>query len=730
MDNSHCCAHDSEGDQTSIAASVAKPGQFTCPMHPEVVAEIAGDCPACGMALDPVSVDKVALQDDTELRHMRRLFWISLPFTVSVFILAMGDSIPGLNFRSSLGGQMFGWLQALLTTPVLFWCGGLFLLRGWRSIVGRAPNMWTLISIGTLAAYGFSLAILLFPDSFPTDVLNSAHGAPLYFEAAAVIISLVLLGQVLELRARGQTSLALLELLDLAPPIAILIDDDGSEREVALADVVVGQQLRVKPGGKIPVDGEVVQGSATIDESMLTGEPLAVERSPGDAVSSGTLIQSGSIVIRAVRVGEQTLLSRIIDLVAQAQRSRAPIQRLADIVAGWFVPIVVAAALAAYFIWMAVGPQPEMIYALVASVSVLIIACPCALGLATPMSVIVGIGRGARDGVLIRDAEVLETFQSVDVLVCDKTGTLTEGLGSLTAIETFGAIKEDELLRLAATVERASEHPLADAIVQAAIKRSLELAAVTDFLSIAGQGIQAKVEDQTIVIGNAALLGEHEIDVEIENARADHHRSSGATVVWVGIDGQLVGLLVVADLIKNSTPAALAALRKSGLRILMATGDNRKTAEAIGQELKIDEIHAELSPIAKHDLVKSLQDKGLVVALAGDGINDAPALAQADIGIAMGTGTDIAMETASVTLVKGDLRGIVKARNLSVKTMQNIRQNLFFAFFYNALGVPIAAGALYPLFGFLLSPMLAAAAMSLSSVSVIGNALRLRRIDI
>ena len=726
MENEKCCSHHADGESAPLNASVAGPGQFTCPMHPEVVADVAGDCPSCGMALDPVSIDRTSLEDDTELREMRALFWLSVPLTAVVFGVAMSGGIPSVNSDSVFGHQAFGWVQAGLTTPVLFWCGRLFLLRGWRSIVNRAPNMWTLISIGALSAYGFSLLTLLVPGMLPRGFFAASGNPPLYFEAAAVIISLVLLGQVLELRARQETSQALLGLLDLSPPIAVIIDADGSEHSVPVLDVAVGQNLRVRPGEKIPIDGIVAEGTTTIDESMLSGEPIPVERGLGDSVTGGTLNQTGSIIVRAGFVGRDTLLARIIEMVAAAQRSRAPIERLADLVAGWFVPIVVLAAIVTFIVWALVGPDPALSYALVAAVSVLIIACPCALGLATPMSVMVGIGRGARDGVLIRDAEVLETMTKVDVLVCDKTGTLTAGAPTLDDIETISAIEADELLSIAAALEHASEHPLASALSNAAQECGLQRATVTEFDSITGQGVRGKVDDRDVLVGSSKLMEAAKIEFGALLGRADRFYERGATVVWVAIDGELSGLISIVDAIKPTTAAALETLRDSGIKIVMATGDNAMTARAVARQLAIDEVHAELMPAQKHELVKTLQADGHIVAVAGDGINDGPALAQADVGIAMGTGTDIAIESARITLVKGDLRGISKAHALSVVTMRNIRQNLFFAFIYNAVGVPIAAGVLYPMFGFLLSPMFAAAAMSLSSVSVIANALRLR----
>jgi len=708
---------------------VALAGQYTCPMHPDVVTEAPADCPLCGMALEPMTVNRDALTDDTELRDMSRRFWTSLPLSAAVFVMAMGELIPGFAIRQWLGAGLHGWLQALLSVPVLFWCGSIVLGRGWASIKNRAPNMWTLIAIGTLAAFGFSLTVLIAPELFPA-AMQGAHGPPLYFEAAVVITSLVLLGQVLELRARGQTSLALLGLLDLAPADARVVHDDGREEAIALDAVVRGQSLRIRPGEKVPVDGEVIEGYSSIDESMLTGEPAPQEKQVGDAVAGGTVNQSGSLIIRADHVGSDTLLARIIGMVASAQRSRAPIQRLADVIAGWFVPIVIAAAVIAFALWMVFGPEPRLSYAMVAAISVLIIACPCALGLATPMSVMVGVGRGARDGVLIRDAEVLETFASVDTLVCDKTGTLTAGRPVLESVDSLGNISEDELLGLAASIEVASEHPLAGAFDEAARERSVVLQSVERFDAVSGQGVHGRVGGREIALGNEALLETCDIALADDRSRAEQLRAGGATVVWIAVDGGLAGLCAISDPIKPTTPSALAALRGSGIDVVMATGDNAATAAAVARDLGVERVHADLLPGDKLALVRELQSAGRIVAMAGDGINDAPALAQANVGIAMGTGTDIAMESAAVTLVSGDLGGVVKAFRLSRLTMRNIRQNLFFAFAYNTLGVPIAAGALYPWLGFLLSPMIAAAAMSLSSVSVIGNALRLRRVDI
>ena len=697
--------------------------QYTCPMHPEVVRDEPGDCPICGMALEPMSPGG---GEDPELAAMSRRFWTSLPLAGAVLVLAMGEMVPGLDFQAWLG-PAFGWLQLVLATPVVLWAGGGFFVRGWKSVLNLSPNMWTLIALGVGAAYGFSLFALLLPGALPAAFLGPHGEAPLYFEAAAVIIALVLLGQVLELRARGRTSRALESLLDLAPPTARRIGDDGTEEEGDLNALGAGDRLRVRPGEKIPVDGEVLEGRSTVDESMLTGEPIPQGKDVGDPVTGGTVNQEGGCVMRASGVGDDTLLARIVDMVAQAQRSRAPIQGLADKVAGVFVPAVVSVAVAAFGLWAWLGPAPSLAYAMVAAVSVLIIACPCALGLATPMSVMVGVGRGAGEGVLIRDAEALERLEKVDTLLVDTTGTLTEGRPKLTAVEPAEGLDADTLLRLVASLENASEHPLARAIVEGAAERGIAPAAAEDFESLTGKGVRGRVEGREVLIGNAYLMREHGIDDAPLTEAADERRGRGETVILAAVDGRPAGMVAIADPIKPTTAEAVAILHEAGLRIVMVTGDNERTARAVAAELGIDEVHAEALPETKHELVGRLQAEGRRVAMAGDGVNDAPALARADVGIAMGTGTDVAMESAGVTLVKGDLRGIAKARRLSETTMRNIRQNLFFAFVYNTAGVPVAAGILYPVFGLLLNPMIAAAAMSFSSVSVIGNALRLRR---
>lgn len=710
----------------AVVAKGSKNAKYTCPMHPEVEQIGPGDCPKCGMALEPMEVSLDDSEDD-ELQSMQWRFWVSLPLSLAVLVLAMGDMLPGVHFREWLGAGVFGWSQALLSLPVLVYCGGSFFVRGWRSVVNRSPNMWTLIALGTAAAWLFSFAALLFPSLLPAAFRESNGAVPLYFEAAAVIITLVLLGQVMELRARGQTSMALKALLSLAPPKALRLNEQGDEEEVSLDDLQQGDRLRVKPGEKLPVDGTVLEGRSTVDESMLTGEPIPQEKQVGDSVTGGTVNQTGSLIMEAGSVGSDTLLSRIVQMVSNAQRSRAPIQNLADKFAGWFVPAVVLCSILAFVVWAAFGPAPALSHGLVAAISVLIIACPCALGLATPMSVMVGVGRGAREGVLIRDAEALERMEKVDVLLCDKTGTLTEGRPVLQAVETVDGVDENDLLQWVAGLELASEHPLAQAIVNGAKERGITPAKVDDFESITGKGVRGTVAGKVLLLGNARLLKEQGIDVSALADAMKSRQERGETAMLVSVDGKASGIVSVADPIKASTAEAVKQLHDAGIRIVMLTGDNTRTAESVGKQLNIDEVHADALPEDKHAMVEKLQAEGLVVAMAGDGVNDAPALARADVGIAMGTGTDVAIESASITLVKGDLRGVAKAHTLSKATMKNIRQNLFFAFIYNGAGVPVAAGVLYPVFGLLLSPMLAALAMSLSSVSVISNALRLRK---
>ena len=701
--------------------------EYTCPMHPEIVQVGPGSCPKCGMALEPMTFSAKA-EPNHELIDFTRRMWIGALFAVPLFLMAMGDMLPFLSFHAWLGAG-FGWTQLVLAAPVVLWSGWPFFVRGWDSIVERSPNMFTLIALGTGAAFAYSTVAVLAPGIFP-DAFRMANGAvELYFEAAAVIVVLVLLGQVLELRARERTSGALRALLDLAPETARRITASGEE-DVSLDTVVAGDRLRVRPGEKVPVDGVVVEGRGAVDESMVTGEPIPVEKTAGDRLIGGTLNGTGSLVMEAERVGSETMLSRIVQLVAEAQRSRAPIQRLVDVVAAWFVPIVVLVALVAFVVWAIWGPAPSVAFALVAAVSVLIIACPCALGLATPMSIMVGTGRGAQAGVLVKNAEMLEAFEGVDVLVVDKTGTLTEGKPKVTTVETADGIDRSGFLRLAASLERGSEHPLAAAIVAAAQSENLDLSDATDFEAVTGKGVCGTVSGRAVALGNARLLADLGIDTGGWPARADALRGEGETVMLVAVDGTMAGIVGVSDPVKTSTPEALRALAEEGVRVVMLTGDNRTTAEAVARRVGIDEVEADVLPEDKAAVVRRYQEQGHKVAMAGDGVNDAPALAQADVGVAMGTGTDVAIESAGITLVKGDLMGIVRARHLSRATMRNIRQNLFFAFFYNALGVPVAAGVLFPVFGLLLSPMFAAAAMSLSSVSVISNALRLRRVDL
>ncbi|MBR1125995.1 heavy metal translocating P-type ATPase [Bradyrhizobium lablabi] len=695
---------------------------YTCPMHPEIRQVGPGTCPICGMALEP---EQVSLDDkpDPELLDMTRRFWIALALTLPVFVLEMGGH---LGFMHLLPLNWSNWISLVLATPVVLWAGAPFFERAWLSVKTRNLNMFTLIAMGTGVAWVYSVIGTLLPNLFP-PAFRDMHGAvAVYFEAAAVITVLVLLGQVLELRARAQTSGAIRALLGLAPKTARRITAAGDE-DVAIDTIAVGDLLRVRPGEKIPVDGVVTEGRSSVDESMVTGESMPVSKVEGAGVIGGTVNQSGGLVVRAAKVGRDTMLARIVDMVARAQRSRAPIQRLADQVAGWFVPAVIAAAVAAFAAWMIFGPEPRFTYALVAAVTVLIIACPCALGLATPMSIMVGVGRGAHSGILIRDAEALERMESIDTLVIDKTGTLTEGKPKVVKIIPADGFDESELLRLAASVERASEHPLALAIVNAAGERKLAVGDVSDFASPSGKGATGRIEGRTVALGNAMLMGEVGIDTKALDAAAETARQDGATAIFVAVEGRAAGVIAIADPVKPSAQSALAALRGEGLRIVMLTGDNATTARAVAKRLGIDEVEAGVLPERKSEVVQKLRGEGRRVAMVGDGINDAPALAAADIGVAMGGGTDVAIESAGVTLLTGDLIGLVRARRLSVATMRNIRQNLAFAFVYNAAGVPIAAGVLYPVFGILLSPMIGAAAMALSSVSVIGNALRLAR---
>ena len=703
-----------------------KDQKYTCPMHPEIVRDGPGSCPICGMALEPVTVS-LDQEENPELIDMTRRFWISVILTIPVFALGMSDLIPGQPVQRLVSMKVLQWVQLILATPVVLWAGWPFFVRAWESIVNRSLNMFTLIGLGVAVGYLFSVIAVLLPGVFPHSFRHADGNVPVYFEAAAVIVTLVLLGQVLELRARSQTGNAIRELLGLAPKTARRIAANGVEQDVPLDQVSVGDRLRVRPGERVPVDGVVLEGSSAVDESMITGEPIPVEKNAGDRVVGATVNATGSFVMRAERVGSETLLAQIVQMVAEAQRSRAPIQRLADVVSGYFVPAVVIIAVITFIVWSVWGPEPQMAHGLVNAVAVLIIACPCALGLATPMSIMVATGKAAQNGVLFRNAEAIEIMRKVDTLVVDKTGTLTEGKPKLQSIVTNGTIDEPTLLRLTSSLEKSSEHPLASAIVGGAQERGVTVAEATRFESLTGKGVKGEVDGHRIAVGNRALLDEFKVDSGELSAKAESLRAEGQTIMFVVVDEKPAGLIGVADPIKETTAAAVKGLHAEGIRIVMLTGDSRTTAEAVARNLGIDEVVAEVLPDQKVDAVKRLQQSGRIVAMAGDGINDAPALAQAHVGIAMGTGTDVAMKSADVTLVKGDLRGIVRARALSRATMSNIKQNLFFAFVYNSIGVPIAAGILYPFFGILLSPMIAAAAMSFSSVSVIGNALRLRR---
>ncbi|MFL5353894.1 heavy metal translocating P-type ATPase [Archangium sp.] len=703
--------------------------EWVCPMHPDIVRTEPGACPKCGMALEPRTVLPEE-QPDPELLSMTRRFWVGVVLSLPLLFLGMSEMIPGEPVQRAFEPRLLAWVQFALATPVVLWGGWPFFERGWASVRNRHLNMFTLIALGTGAAYLFSVFATVAPGLLPHAFMGHGGAAPVYYEAAASIITLVLLGQVLELRARRATSGALRALLSLAPAVARRLREDGREEDVSLEQVKVGDALRVRPGEKVPVDGVVVEGESAVDESMVTGESMPVEKGPGARVTGGTVNGTGGLVMKAERVGRDTLLSRIVQRVSEAQRSRAPIQKLADKAAAVFVPAVIAVSGVTFALWALLGPEPRLAYALVNAVAVLIIACPCALGLATPMSVVVGTGKGAGMGVLIRDAEALELLEKVDTLVVDKTGTLTEGKPKLVTVEAAEGVDEARLLHQAASLERASEHPLAAAVVAGAEARGAVPEAVRDFRSVTGKGVTGRVGDAEVALGNGALLESLGLDAGALRPRAEALRREGQTVMFVAVDGRVVGLLGVADPVKATTAEALAALHREGVRVVMLTGDSRTTAEAVARQLGLDEVVAEVLPEGKGDVVKRLQGEGRTVAMAGDGVNDAPALAQADVGIAMGTGTDIAMESASVTLVKGDLRGIARARRLSRGTLHNIRQNLFFAFVYNTLGVPIAAGVLYPFFGLLLSPMLAAAMMSLSSVSVISNALRLRTLDL
>ena len=730
-DNNHDC-HDSGGDPAAggdgkydVVPAGYSGTVYTCPMHPNVRDVRNSGCPICGMALEPEGI-VVGEEDTSELDDMTRRLWISAIFTIPLAIYAMGDLIPGRPLEGLLPAGWSQWAQFALALPVVLWGGWPFFVRGLRSIRTMNLNMFTLIALGVGVAFIFSLVATAMPGIFPAAFRNESGDVAVYYEAAAVITTLVLLGQVLELRARSATSGAIRALLELAPPTAVRMLADGEEEEVSIDDVNTGDHLRVRPGEKVPVDGEVIEGRSNVDESMISGEPIPVEKTIGEPVTGGTVNGTGSLIMSATRVGDDTTLSQIVRMVAEAQRSRAPIQKLADTVAGMFVPAVVLIALATFIVWSVFGPDPAMAFAIVNAVAVLIIACPCALGLATPMSIMVATGKGAQSGILIKNAEALETFEKVDTIVVDKTGTLTEGEPRLVTVEPVEALSETDFLSFAAAIERSSEHPLAQAIVKGAEERGATRLDASDFGSVTGEGAQGRVNGKIFAIGNAKMMRRVGALNAALQSRAETYRRDGQTVMFAALDGEPAGLIGVADPIKDTTPEAIKALHKAGMKVVMLTGDSKATAEAVARQIGIDEVHADVSPEDKNRIIRELQSAGAIVAMCGDGINDAPALAQADVGIAMGTGTDVAMESASVTLVKGDLRGVARARHLSQATMGNIRQNLFFAFVYNSLGVPVAAGILYPFFGLLLSPMIAAAAMSLSSVSVIANALRLR----
>jgi len=710
-----------------VAADAPEGAIWTCPMHPEIQRPGPGSCPICGMALEPV-MPTASDGPSEEYRDMRRRFWIGLLLALPVVALEMGGHLTGLH--QYVGRQTSNWIQMFLATPVVLWAGWPFFERAWLSIRNKSLNMFTLIAMGTGVAWGYSMIAAITPNIFPAAFRAADGSVAVYFEAAAVITVLVLLGQVLELRARETTSGAIRALLDLTPKLARRVRSDGSDEEIALEDVAVGDVLRIRPGEKVPVDGVVLEGRGTVDESMVTGESMPVTKEAGAALIGGTINQTGGLLMRSEKVGSDTMLARIVQMVADAQRSRAPIQRLADTVSGWFVPGVIIVAVAAFLVWSFLGPAPAMAYGLIAAVSVLIIACPCALGLATPMSIMVGVGRGAEAGVLIKNAEALERMEKVDTLVVDKTGTLTEGKPSVVAIEVADGFEENDLLGIAASLERSSEHPLAAAIVKAAEDRGLALVEPSGVDQPVGKGIVGVVDDKAIVLGNASFLEEYDVDLGALAEAADRLRADGATAIYIAVNGKAAGVIAIADPVKETTGQALAALREAGIKVIMLTGDNRVTAEAIARRLGIDDVEADVLPDQKSAVVQRLREQGRIVAMAGDGVNDAPALAAADVGIAMGSGTDVAIESAGVTLLRGDLLGIVRARHLSHATMTNIRQNLFFAFAYNVAGIPVAAGVLYPVFGLLLSPIIAAAAMALSSVSVITNSLRLRFVKI
>lgn len=715
--------------ESTVVTAPAERIEYTCPMHPEIIRDTPGSCPICGMALEPRTVS-LDTGESHELTDMRRRFWLSAVLALPVFAIGMSELIPGQPLQQRVSMRTLGWIQLILSTPVVLWGGWPFFVRAVQSVLNRSLNMFTLIGLGVAVAYGYSVIAVIFPGIFPHAFQEHDGSVAVYFEAAAVITALVLLGQVLELKARHSTGAAIRSLLGLTPKTARKINHDESEHDVPLDQIKVGDLMRVRPGEKIPVDSLVEDGTSAVDESMVSGEPIPVEKKKGDRVIGGTLNTTGSLVTKAERVGSETLLAQIVQMVAEAQRSRAPIQRLADLVAAYFVPIVIFVAVLTFAIWATLGPEPRLAYALINSIAVLIIACPCALGLATPMSIMVATGKGAQMGVLFKNAEAIEVFREADTLVVDKTGTLTAGKPAVASVVATGALEENELLRLAASLEKASEHPLASAIVGEAINRTLAIAPVKDFRSVTGKGVAGSVDARNVAVGNLALLKELNIPAGDLEVRADELRAGGQTVMFVAVDNEHAGLIGVADPIKDTTSEALQQLHDEGLRVVMVTGDNEVTAKAVAERLGIDQVFAGVLPKQKAEIIKRLQADGRRVAMAGDGINDAPALAQAHVGIAMGTGTDVAMESAGVTLVKGDLRGIVRALKLSRATMKNIRQNLFFAFVYNVLGVPIAAGVLFPFVGLLLNPMIAAAAMSFSSVSVIANALRLRRAEL
>jgi len=721
--------HDHAQPQETVTSSSDTSAQYTCPMHPEILQNGPGACPKCGMALEPVMPSEE--ENQSEYLYMRRRFRIGAILTLPLVIIAMRELIPGNPLEHLASAKWYGWIELILSTPVVLWAGGPFFVRGWQSIINRSLNMFTLIGLGVAVSYGYSLVGILFPQIFPATLRNADGTVGVYFEAAAVIVVLILLGQVLELKARSQTGAAIKALLGLAPKTARRVNEDGTEEDIPLEHVQVGDHLRVRPGEKIPVDGTLVEGASNVDESMITGEPLPVAKSPGEKVVGATVNGTGSFIMEAERVGSDTLLSQIVKMVAEAQRSRAPIQNLADVVAGYFVPTVIAISVIAFLMWSWLGPDPRLAHALIAAVSVLIIACPCALGLATPMSIMVATGKGATMGVLFKNAEAIETLRKVNTLVVDKTGTLTEGKPKLTEVSAADGWHEREVLTLAASLEKGSEHPLAEAIVAGALEKGAETVDTENFESHTGKGVSGKVKGSAVALGNLKLM--HDVSTDLPEAiagEAESLRSEGRTVMYISVDGVLAGFVGVSDPIKATTPEAIKQLHKEKIQIVMLTGDNEATARSVAKRLNIDEVVAEVLPEEKADAVTRFQTEGRIVAMAGDGINDAPALAKAQVGIAMGTGTDVAMESAGVTLVKGDLRGIVSAILLSKATMRNIKQNLFFAFIYNSLGIPIAAGILYPFFGLLLTPVIAAAAMSFSSVSVVGNSLRLRGVDL